>query len=85
MTSISDEGILFRDRYDTEQEEEADWLAGALLLPRSGLLSVYRRTSSSEAIGHIFGVSTKLVDWRLRMTGILMQAKRADRWRRRAG
>ena len=84
-TSVSDEGILFRDRYDTGQEEEADWLGGALLLPRGGLLSVYRRIASSEAIGHIFGVSTKLVDWRLRMTGILVQAKRESRWRRRAG
>ena len=84
-TSVSEEGFLFRDRYDTEQEEEADWLGGALLLPRGGLLSVYRRTSSSEAIGQIFGVSTKLVDWRLRMTGILVQARRADRWRRSTG
>ena len=84
-TSVSEEGILFRDRYDTEQEEEADWLGGALLLPRGGLLSLYRRTSSSEDIGRIFGVSTKLVDWRLRMTGILVQSKRAGQWRRRAG
>ena len=83
-TSVSDEGILFRDRYDTEQEDEAEWLGGALLLPRDGLLGVYRRTSSSEAIGRIFGVSTKLVDWRLRTTGILVQAKRAGQWRRRA-
>lgn len=82
---VSEEGFLFRDRYDTDQEEEADWLGGALLLPRGGLLCVYRQTSSSKAIGEIFGVSTKLVDWRLRMTGILVQIRRADRWRRRAG
>ena len=83
-TSVSEEGILFRDRYDTEQEEEADWLGGALLLPRGGLLGVYRRTSSSQVIGQIFGVSIQLVDWRLRMTGILMQARRAGQRRRRA-
>ncbi len=82
---VSGEGFLLRDHYDAEQEEEADWLAGTLLLPREGLLSVYRRTSSSEAIGRIFGVSTKLVDWRLRMTGILAQTRRASRWHRRAG
>ena len=82
---VSEEGFLFRDHYDTEQEEEADWLGGALLLPRDGLLSVYRRYSSSEVIGQHFGVSTKFVDWRLRMTGILLQATRAGRWRRRAG
>jgi len=82
---VSGEGILFRDRYDTEQEDEADWLAGALLLPREGLLSVYRRTQSSETIGRHFGVSTKLVDWRLRTTGILVQARRVGRWQKRAG
>ena len=83
-TSVSHTGFLFRDRYDAEQEEEADWLAGALLLPRDGLLSLFRRTSSSQVIGRIFGVSTKLVDWRLRMTGILVQARRAGQRRRRA-
>ena len=82
---VSQEGFLFRDHYDTEQEEEADWLAGALLLPREGLLSVYRRNSSSEVIGRHFRVSTKFVDWRLRTTGILLQATRAGRWRKRAG
>ena len=84
-TSVSDKGFLFRDHYDAEQEDEADWLAGALLLPREGLLSVYRRASSAEVIGQIFGVSPKLVTWRLRMTGILMQARRAGQRRRRAG
>lgn len=84
-TRVSEEGFLFRDRYDSEQEEEADWLGGALLLPRDGLLNVYRRNSSSEVIGRHFGVSTKFVDWRLRTTGILLQATRAGRWRRRAG
>lgn len=84
-TTVSDEGYLFCDRYDAEQEEEANWLAGALLLPREGLLDDYRRTRSSTMIAREFGVSTKLVDWRLRMTGILMQVRRAAQGRRRAG
>ncbi len=84
-TSISEEGFLFRDRFDTEQEEEADWLAGSLLLPRDGLLSVYQRTSSTAGIARTFGVSTQLVEWRLRMTGIIRQTERASRkWRRPA-
>ena len=84
-TAVSDEGYLFSDRYDAEQEEEADWLGGTLLLPREALLNKYRRARSSEVIAGEFGVSTKLVDWRLRMTGILMQVRRAAQWRRRAG
>ena len=76
---------MFSDRYDAEQEEEADWLGGTLLLPREGLLNKYRQTRSSEVIAREFGVSTKLVDWRLRMTGIIAQVRRAAQWRRRAG
>ena len=79
-TATSDEGFLFSDRYDAAQEEEADWLAGTLLLPREGLLTVFRRTRSSAVIARKFGVSTKLVDWRLRMTGILVQVRRAGQW-----
>ena len=82
-TTVSDEGFLFSDRFDEEQEEEADWLSGALLLPREGLLNAYRRSRSSAVVARHFGVSTKLVDWRLRMTGILMQTQRAARRRRR--
>ena len=84
-TAVSDEGYLFSDRYDAEQEEEADWLGGTLLLPREGLLNKYRQTRSSEVIAREFGISTKLVDWRLRMTGIIAQVRRAAQWRRRAG
>ena len=82
-TTISNEGFLFNDRYDPVQEEEADWLAAALLLPRDALLRAYRRTRSSRAIAREFEVSAKLADWRLRMTGVLVQVKRADQWRRR--
>ena len=82
-TTISNEGFLFNDRYDSEQEEEADWLAAVLLLPRDALLRAYRRTRSSHSIAREFGLSTKLVDWRLRMTGVPLQVKRAAQWRRR--
>ena len=85
-TTVSDEGFLFSDRFDEEQEEEADWLSGALLLPREGLLNAYRRSRASAVVARHFGVSTNLVDWRLRMTGILMQTQRAARmWRGRVG
>ena len=84
-TAVSEEGFLFNDRYDEKQEEEADWLAGALLLPREALLNAYRRTPSSPVIARHYGVSTKLADWRLRMTGIPLQVRRQAQWRRRTG
>ena len=75
--NVSREGFLFRNRFDREQEDEADWLAGCLLLPRDGLLRAYWRKRSPAALAQHFGVSQKLVTWRLRMTGITRLARRA--------
>ena len=69
-TQLSREGLLFRARFNNEQEEEADWLAGCLLVPAEGLLRAYRRISSPEQLAERFGVSRALIDWRLRMTGV---------------
>ena len=74
---VSQEGFLFRNRFDKGQEEEADWLAGCLLVPREGLLRAYWRKRSPAALAQHFGVSQKLLDWRLRMTGITRLARRA--------
>jgi len=76
-TNMSREGLLFRNRFDEDQEDEANWLAGCLLLPREGLLHAYWRQRSPAALAQHFGVSQKLVTWRLRMTGIARQAARA--------
>lgn len=74
---VSQEGFLFRNRFDKEQEDEADWLAACLLLPRVGLLRAYWRHPSPAGLAQHFGVSQKLVNWRLRMTGIARLASRA--------
>lgn len=76
-TQWSPEGILFRTRFDEEQEAEANWLAACLLLPREGLWRVYWQKRSPEALAQHFRVSPQLVNWRLRMTGITRQARRA--------
>ena len=74
---VSREGLLFRNRFDEEQEDEANWLAGCLLLPREGLLRGYLATRNRAALARRFRVSPDLIEWRLRMTGIPRQAKRA--------
>ncbi len=76
-TQWSPEGVLFRNSFDEEQEDEANWLAACLLLPRQGLLQAYRRQPRPDELARHFGVSQKLVNWRLRMTGITRQARRA--------
>ena len=78
---LSDEGFLFRGSYDAAQEEEADWLAGCLLVPREGLLAAGRRSVDHRYLAVRFGVSRDMIAWRLRMTGVTRQLKRENRLR----
>ena len=78
-THLKKPGLLFRGSFDREQEEEATWLAGCLLVPRDGLLAARRETDSEEALARRFGVSGDLIRWRLRMTGVLRQVRRFPR------
>lgn len=68
--TLSRQGFLFRASFNAEQEQEAEWLAGCLLVPAEGLLRAYRKTSSPERLAEHFGVSRALIDWRLSMTGV---------------
>ena len=74
-TRLSQEGLLFRGMFDREQEDEANWLAGCLLVPRDGLLKARLRTPDEQALAAKFGVSTDMIAWRLRMTGVLRQIR----------
>ena len=76
---VSAEGLLFRAQFDKEQEDEADWLAGCILVPGEGLLQACRRRHSPPLLARQFGVSQKLIDWRLRMTGV--QKRMGGSWR----
>lgn len=74
---VSKTGLLLLSDYSDEQEQEADWHAGALLLPRDGLLRLRGRGKSSDEIAAFYGVSKALCEWRLRMTGVDIQMRRA--------
>jgi Zn-dependent peptidase ImmA (M78 family) len=62
---------------DAEEEQEATWLAGCLLLPRELLLRSLRRGMDGNAIAAANTVSTQMANFRLRTTGVLVQARRA--------
>jgi len=64
-------------RWLASQEAEADWLAGALLAPREGVLAVMYRLGDTGAAACHFGISTQLMTWRLNHTGAAVQMKRA--------
>jgi hypothetical protein len=62
-----------------EQEEEATWLAGCLLLPRPLLLREAYAGTSAEAIADKYQVSQHMARFRLNTSGVLLQARRARR------
>lgn len=62
--------------FDAKQEDEANWLAWCLLLPREELLHAVRRGFSATHIAEHYGVTETLVNFRMRTTGILAQLHR---------
>lgn len=70
-------GIMLVSEYSEDDEAEADWLSGALLLPRDALLQCRIRGMTNAAIAGRYKVSGPLCEWRVRMTGIDAQLRRA--------
>lgn len=73
---ILDDGSLVPGNFDQDQEDEADWLAGTLLLPRPALMSIRRRRLSDDAACEEHLVSQDMLKWRFRMTGVDYQLAR---------
>ncbi|CAG9229799.1 hypothetical protein BCAR13_60176 [Paraburkholderia caribensis] len=61
--------------YDKEQEEEADWLAGVLLLPREALVHIRRQGMSDEEVVANYGVSKRMYTYRVSITGVNRQVR----------
>ena len=80
---LSPEGHLLLNSFEREQEEEADWLSGTLLVPRAGLVIAYRSTQDPRKLANRFEVSVDMLNWRLRMTGVVTQAQRTHNWSRK--
>ena len=76
---LTEAGHFVPSTYNQDQEDEAAWFGGTLLLPRPALLWMRsRRLTDDEAATH-FGVSLDLLRWRVRMTGIDYQLGLAAR------
>lgn len=70
---VSTEGIMFINEYGKAQEEEADWLAGCLLLPREALVRIKARKIDFSEAAQTFGVSTRMLKYRMSMSGVERQ------------
>ncbi len=62
---------------DPVQEEEAAWLSGCLLLPRALLLTEVRRGIGASEIARKHGVSERMAQYRLDVTGVMRQNQAA--------
>jgi len=71
--AVSEEGLMLLKSYDKAQEDEADWLSGSLLLPRDALISIKRRNLDDETASVQYGVSMKMLIYRMSMTGVNRQ------------
>ena len=69
-------GLLLLSDYPKDLEDEADWLSGAMLAPRDGLVNLRKRGLNDDQIAEAFGISSQLATCRLRMTGIDRQFSR---------
>jgi Zn-dependent peptidase ImmA (M78 family) len=66
-----------------EQEEETNWLAGCLLLPRALLLREAYAGTNPETLAQKHHVSIPMARFRLNTSGVLLQAQRAHTQRTR--
>jgi hypothetical protein len=73
---FSEDGQFATRTFDQRQEDEANWLGWALLLPREALMSARRARMAKAQIAELYGVTERLVDYRLQMTGVEVQMRR---------
>lgn len=73
---VSEDGHLLLHTFDRAQEDEANWLSGCLLLPRAALLHALEQGWSSRRIAGRFGVSEKMVGYRMNVSGVKAQMRR---------
>jgi uncharacterized protein DUF955 len=69
--------------HNQAQEEEANWLSGCLLLPRAVLLHIKAVQLSDSIACHEYGVSVKMLTYRMNVSGVNLQGRRAQMWRRK--
>lgn len=70
-------------KWNAKMEDEADWLAGELLVPRIAALDIVRRRTPVRLAAQAYGVSHKLMSWRLNHSGARIQVARETAARRR--
>lgn len=73
---LSQDGEIGMRSFDKKQEDEANWLAWCLLLPRDALLRARRNRLTNGELAKMYGVSDVLVKFRIAKTGVDQQFRR---------
>jgi hypothetical protein len=69
--------------HNQAQEEEANWLSGCLLLPREVLLHIKTARLDDGLACRQYGVSAKMLTYRMNVSGVNLQGRRAQTWQRK--
>jgi hypothetical protein len=73
---VTPDGLMMMSEYNPTHEEEADWFAGAILVPRDALLEVAARGLPDRDAAAYFGVSSAVLQMRRNRTGVDIQLSR---------
>lgn len=69
--------------FDSEKEQEADWLAGAILIPKKAAQNIVFSDMTLPQAAIQYGVSLKMLKYRLNVSGANTMKERAIKKRQR--
>ena len=75
MLMFAPDGTWTLRSFDEQQEREAAWLSGCLLLPRPALLLITRLNLSPLEAAERYGVSQQMLKFRKQVTGVARQVR----------
>jgi Zn-dependent peptidase ImmA (M78 family) len=76
MVYIDPKSKLALRHFDAAQEDQANWLAGCLLLPRAALLRIKQSQWLDSVACQKYMVSTQMLTYRMNMSGVNIQYSR---------
>ena len=77
---LTEDGSLMLSTYSRQQEDEANWLAGCLLLPRDALVLIRRQRLDLPTAARRYGTSMEMLQYRINVTGVDYQFSRRSAW-----
>ncbi len=73
---VTPDGLMMMSEYNATHEDEANWFAGAVLVPRDGLIDALRKGVTDLVVARQYGVSEALIKMRRNLTGVDRQLSR---------